>query len=124
MSDERWAEDRVRSWQHAAISYLVQIADIDSQRSYWLCGEGCAISSPSELLCQLFDDTGLGILLDEGRLAFDPVVDQMLLRLNRLADRVDYGAPPDVLLSSKSWHDVVDLARQVLIRIGRRDQVN
>lgn len=91
---------------------LGELADPEFQQRVWVRGEGPEVSSFVEVACQLFDDTGLGDLLDGGSA---PVVlgleaTEVLLRLRQLVDAVPQGVDDESLLRLPTWGEIVQTA--------------
>lgn len=57
----------MEAWQHEVVTSLRDISDIEAQRRSMLAAENAEIIlDPVDLMCQLFDDTGLGDKLGAG----------------------------------------------------------
>ena len=104
----------MQGWQHeSVIANLSDIANIDAQRATWISGVGRPIPDPSELGCQLFDDTDLGNMLSAG-LVFSRECDQLLRRLGELFGASSLEGPLAAVLESAEWRGIVALARASL----------
>ena len=95
------------------IATLGDIANIDAQRASWISGVGHAIPDPTELCCQLFDDTYLDNMLSGG-LVFSRECDQLLRRLGELFEASSLEGSPAAVLESPEWREIVALARASL----------
>lgn len=97
----------MEAWQAAFIESLEQASDIERQRRAWTA-HSHDVPDPTELMCQIFDDSAVGDFLEEGPV-FSEAADASLRRLSSLADRVDLHLPPDALLASEVW---IEFARE------------
>ena len=64
---------------------------------------------PSELVCVLFDDSGLDAALDQGGV-FWPELDHHLRVMSALVDRIDVERTPQEVLDDPLWALLVDLS--------------
>jgi hypothetical protein len=91
---------------------LRQLADPEFQARVWVRGEGPEVSSYVEVACQLFDDTGLGDLLEHG--TADAVIGSEavgeLLRLWQLVDSIPSGVDAASLARLPAWKEIVRVA--------------
>jgi hypothetical protein len=102
--------------RQAVVDGLRELSDIDLQRRSWVEGLGGRLPSPVELVCQLFDDSGLGDLLDIGRV-FSVESDGALKELGRRVSLVNMDQPLDDLLEDPDWHRVVKKAKEALLNL-------
>lgn len=104
------------------ISALRDLSDADFQRRTWLASEGPVVSSFSEDVCQVFDDTGLSLALDAGRCP--PELEEQafaaLQELDAAVRRVDQASPPERLLRDPRVKEVREIAARVLALVGDR----
>ena len=94
------------------VQCLHQLASTEFQERVWVRGEGPEISFYDELVCQLFDDTGLGALL-ESENASAVLGDEAtgsLLRLSHLLDQIPPGIGAEALLQLPIWREIVEVA--------------
>ena len=91
---------------------LGQLADPNFQERVWVRGEGPEVSSYVEVVCQLFDDTGLGDLLEGGSASavMGLEVTAELLRLQQLIDAIPSGVDAQSLLRLPTWKKIVEVA--------------
>lgn len=91
---------------------LGQLADPEFQERVWVRGQGPEVSSYVEVVCQLFDDTGLGDLLDDGaaEAAFGSEAVGELLRLRQLVDSIPSGVDAASLVRLPAWEETVRVA--------------
>jgi hypothetical protein len=70
------------------VDALRELSDESLQRRRWLSsGEG-EVSSFTEAVCQLFDDSGLGDELDKGREVFGHSIDDSLRQFDMMLSRL------------------------------------
>lgn len=105
------------------IAALRDLSDADFQRRAWLASEGPVVSSFSEDVCQVFDDTGLSLALDAGRCP--PELDEQafaaLQELDAAVRRVvEQAAPPERLLQDPRVKEVREIAGRALALVGER----
>lgn len=98
-------------WQQLVIDALDELCDGSFQERVWLRREGDGISCPVETVNQLFDDSGLSDLLDDG-VVFSDVADATLKRLGELIDTIDFRRPIEELLADPDWQRLRQLAFQ------------
>ena len=98
---------------------LQHLSDADFQRKAWLASEGPVVSSFSEDVCQVFDDTGLSIPLDNQTRPseLDEQTYALLQQLDSAVSRVDQSAPPEVLLRDPQVEKVRQIAARALARL-------
>lgn len=102
-------------------SSLAELADEDFQRQLWLGKiEGLA-GSPTEAVCSLFDDSGLGAALDaEG--AFNEDIDNQLLEIDNQISDIDFeGRPMEEVLTDPKMATVRQQAAKALFMIVRSE---
>lgn len=85
---------------------LQELADEEIQRRRWTASEG-EVSSFTEAVEQLYDDSALILELRAGRVVYSPRIDDMLRELNMLLKKVDDVRPPE---------DVVQDPRMATVR--------
>ena len=102
------------------VECLRQLADRSFQERVWVRGEGPEVSSYVEMVCQLFDDTGVGELLDAGGAAkaLGAEASQELAKLSGLLDGFPPGLDPASLLRSPAWTDVLRTAARAGELVG------
>lgn len=95
---------------------LGDLADIDFQRRAWLSADGPEVSSFDELICQVFDDTGLSDVIDKPYL--EDIVGRAaaarLRTLDRAVSEIDSDLPPAELILLPEMARIRELARQAL----------
>lgn len=114
-------------WHEAVLASLAELRDATRQQQAWL-ETGAELyafpSSPSELVCELFDDTGLAELLSTG--AFGGKADALLRELDQLLREIDLARAPELLLADRSWQMAQRLAgvahAEIELALGRNDE--
>ena len=97
---------------------LKELSDVDFQRRVWVRGEGSEISSLTETMCELFDDSGLTLALDKGEgSVYDEEIDAALRRLGTMMDAVDTSADTEEIIESARWTRIVRLAEDTRQKI-------
>lgn len=91
---------------------LYELSDIEFQRRVWIRAEGYEESSITELISQLFDDTGLGDSLEKSGngTVFSSKIDSILTELSHLIDKIDFNIDIELLLNHSSWTEIRYLA--------------
>ena len=100
---------RPAEWRSGVVEVLGDIADVDAQRSFWVDGVGRPVPDPTELVCQLFDDTALSIELASGRV-FSEECDELLRKLGRLCDAAPLSGKPADIVATPEWREIVSVA--------------
>lgn len=100
-------------WHENFLLALEELSDPEAQRRSWLHGDETNVPPPSELINQVFDDSGIIDLLDDGPV-FSDRADKALRDLSDLVDTSDLNQPIENLLASKHWLQVASLARLAL----------
>ena len=96
------------------LSSLRDLADEKLQEDRWIHGVARGPMSPTEAICQLFDDTASTDYLEKERQPVLSVrVAAMLRGLRALLERVDVDLPPRILLNHPSWRAVQHFAREI-----------
>ena len=95
---------------------LRELADAGEQRRLWLStgAMGAEVSSFSECICRLIDDSGLEIALERASVVYTQPIDDRLALLRRALRRVDATQPLDALLEDPALQEVRALAQDVL----------
>ena len=91
---------------------LRDLADRSFQERVWIRGEGPEVPDFVELVCQIFDDTGLGDLLASGQAdrALGTEAATELAKLSALLDAIPEGLDHVALLRLAAWDEVVSTA--------------
>lgn len=105
------------------VDCLLELASTAFQERVWVRGEGPEVSSYVEVVCQLFDDTGLGDILESGLGSdvFGNEAGSELMRLRTLIDGLPQGLDAPSLLRHPIWKEVVGTAGRAadLVAKGR-----
>ena len=96
------------------IESLRYLSDEKFQCRAWLASEGPEVSSFTEDVCQMFDDTGLSRDLDRDRCPplLDPFSFSLLHKLRWAVSAIDHGTPEEEIISSFKMDRVREIAAQ------------
>lgn len=108
----------VKPWQRLVLDALRELSDPSFQVRVWLRREGEEISSPGETVNQLFDDSGLGDLLEDG-LVFSEEADSALRKLGKYVDTIDFERSVAEILADGRWQEVRQLASKAMSEVSR-----
>lgn len=108
---------KLEPWQRLVLDSLRELSDASFQTRVWLRREGEEISSPTETVNQLFDDSGLGDLL-EGELVFSEKADSLLKELSRHVDTINFEQPIEELLFGERWLRLRQLASDAMSEVN------
>ena len=99
-------------WHDSLLESLEVLADIPLQVRIWVEGDTTVfVESPTELVCQVFDDSAILELMTSG-IVFSDGVDSVLREMDSLAARINLRQSPRVLLDDPDWRKLSGLARQ------------
>ena len=104
--------------KHDVLDCLRELSNAQFQRRVWLASSGPEVSSFSEAVCQLFDDTGLGDALDRGSPVFSAAADSTLKNLMQAASRVDRSLSPGSLIDAPQMDLIRNLAAMAIEQIS------
>ncbi|MCL1918710.1 MAG: hypothetical protein FWG14_10405 [Peptococcaceae bacterium] len=93
----------LREWQMKNLTDALRwLSDANTQEKSWILHEGQYIPVFSELICQLFDDTGLQDIIDENILEnfFPEDVCAYIYSLNKAVSQVNQSLPLNEMLNS------------------------
>jgi hypothetical protein len=107
---------KLEPWQQLVLDTLRELSDASFQTRVWVRCEN-EISSPTEAVNQLFDDSGLGDLL-EGELVFSEKADLLLKELSRHVDTINFEQPIEELLSDDRWPKLRQLAADAMSEVN------
>lgn len=105
-------------WHDNFLLSLRELADLNAQRRAWLGGDESGIPVASELLNEVFDDSGLTELLKRGPV-FSKKADQALKDLNKLSAQIDLDQSTENLVTSKHWLQITLLAAVALKAVNK-----
>ena len=108
---------KTQPWHELLLEALAEAADRDAQHRAWVEESGPNLPPPKELVCQIFEDSGLGDLLEEG--VFSEEVDGIFRQMDSLAKEVDLDQAPDLLLKDSAWGRFCHLARLADLGVRR-----
>ena len=102
------------------VECLCELGSPEFQERVWVRGEGPEVSTYTEVICQLFDDTGLGDMLDSGAasIEFGPQAEASLLTLRSLLSQVPEGVDARSLFGLPIWRAVVEAARTSAVLVA------
>jgi hypothetical protein len=104
------------------VDCLRELSDINYQKRVWLASTGPEISSYTEAVCQLFDDSGLGVELEKHDVIFSEDIDNKLRVLHtKLAEIDDSKAPFDIINEPK-MKNIRLLSMELLKLLSQRGQ--
>jgi hypothetical protein len=78
---------------------------------------------PEELICQVFDDSGIDDALIDG-IVFSANADEILKQLSRAAATIDASGRPEEFVRGEEWKRVVHLAEKALAAIAHDSMMN
>lgn len=93
---------------------LRELADKAYQQRIWTASSGPEISSFTEAVCQLFDDSGLGDELDKSRTVFSAMIDARLRVLGDELVAFDDNRAPSEIIEDPKMEKLRVLARELL----------
>ena len=105
-------------WHDSVLLSLRLLADLELQRAAWMEGEG-ACPDATEILCGLFDDSGLDELLEEGEV-FWPELDHHLRVMSQFGERIGTERPPGEILGDPLWTTLATLSTKALAALESR----
>jgi predicted GTPase len=94
-------------------SALRELSDERTQTTLWCSEGGSEVSSLTEAISRLWDDSGLGDAMERG-VVFDEAIDDRLRRLQQVLDILDESSPPPELLASPQLGVARSLATELL----------
>jgi hypothetical protein len=112
MSEKKWIAHFLES--------LRQLADVGAQERAWIENKSPGFPAPEELICQVFDDSGIDDALASGGV-FSADADALLRQLSGAVGGLDVSRRPAELLRDEDWTRVVGLAGKVLAAIPERN---
>lgn len=95
------------------IDALTELADVNTQRDFWINGRG-GQSALAEAVETLFTDSGLSELLEDGVIAFSPIIDQKLKLLDVLVAEVPGTHSPSEVVNDERMLPIRELSRELL----------
>ena len=102
------------------VGSLKELADKGYQERLWLASSGDEISSLTEAVCQLFDDSGLGDALDRNNRVYGDPVDHMLRQLDGILRQLPRNTHPSIVIDDPKMEMVRNLASRVLSLIDKQ----
>lgn len=105
-------------WHDLVVDNLRRLGDQELQRAAWIEGEG-GCPDATELLCGLFDDSGLDDLLEAGDV-FWPELDHHLRVMSQFCERIGTERPPQEILEDPLWKTLAVLSVKALEALEAR----
>lgn len=102
-----------QSWHNEFFQSLAELANVEAQQQEWLAGGGASLPAPSELVCQVFDDSGLDNLLANGQV-FSSAADAVLREMSDLVTKIDLEQDPENILRDARWLELTTLAEKAV----------
>ena len=96
---------------------LRELADESMQRELWLSIGKSDVSSLTESISRLLDDSGLGDALDSAQVVYDPEIDEQLRQLGDALANIDDARPPETVLDDPDLQRVRELAAALLLAL-------
>jgi len=101
-------------WHGPFVQSLEEAADLDRQRAGWADRTDANFPMPTELISQVFDDSGIDDLLGTGEVVFSESTDAALRTLSAAVAEIDLDQHPEQLWASETWRGFVNEAARVL----------
>jgi hypothetical protein len=98
---------------------LRELADGPYQRRLWLASGGEEVSSFTECVCRLWDDSGLVLALERAHAVYTPEIDNHLRELGVVLRGIDDSRPPKAILKDPQLHRARVLAQSLLLDLRR-----
>jgi hypothetical protein len=104
-------------YKEIVLEKLKELSDIEIQRRLW-CAISGEVSSFTECVSQLFDDSGLSSAFEKHQPVFGPIADETLRQLDRAISRIDQSLPPADLLERPQMRVIRGIASKALRLLG------
>ncbi|MGH2572317.1 MAG: hypothetical protein ACRDGU_02315 [Actinomycetota bacterium] len=98
---------------------LRELADEAYQRRLWLASGGSEVSSFTECVSRLWDDSGLSEALDQPHSVYTPEIDDHLRELRAFLGRIDDSRSPEAILKDPRLESVRAMAYALLQDLRR-----
>ena len=100
---------------------LEELATIEIQHSRWVEGKN-EISSFTEAICQVFDDSHLAKAIDSGHLAneFSNEIFSNVTKLDKLIDSIPEFESPQVIIEHPKMKNIRNLAQELFMQFRDR----
>lgn len=105
-------------WASRFLQPLREMSDVSAQQRACIDGDLPSFPDPVELVCQVFDDSGVDDALAAGTV-FSPEADDLLRQLNEAVEAADVSGQADRWINERPWTLVADLARRALLAISK-----
>jgi hypothetical protein len=100
-------------------SALRELADATHQRELWLASGGPEVSSFTECISRLWDDSGLGDALERPRVVYSPEIDRRLRELRVVLTGIDDSRSPEEILKDPELDRARSMASALLEALRR-----
>jgi hypothetical protein len=104
-------------YDHLVLSALAELSDEEYQRRVWNSVDGPEVSSFTESVERLWDDSGLSADLESEHGAYGHLIDQRLRELDLRLSKIDSDRYPDEIIADPAMSAIRQLAREI------RDQI-
>jgi len=106
------------TWESPFLESLREMSDVSAQRRAWIDGDLPNFPDPTELVSQVFDDSGLDDALAAGQV-FSPEADDLLRQLSGAVEGIDVSGRAEGWIGDVPWLRVTDLAKRALVAISK-----
>jgi len=96
---------------------LRELSDASYQKRIWNVSSGSEISSFSEAVCQLFNDSGLCVELDKGHAVFSSSLSHKLRLLRSKLSSVEEMRSPNEIIEDPKMQAIRELSEELLSQI-------
>lgn len=108
--------DNYKNWEQRVYGAIRDISDIEFQKRAWL-SNGNEVSSFSEIICTLYDDSFFDEFLEENDLTsknidYDIILEMKLLK--HMLDLYDSSNDESIILRDPQWHAIVEQAKKII----------
>lgn len=93
---------------------LREFSDASYQKRVWNASSGPEVSSFSEAVCQLFDDSGLDVELDKGSTVFSSHLDLKLKSLRSKLSSIEKEMSPNEIINDPKMQAIRELSHEIL----------
>jgi len=105
------------TWKECVLDVVRRVADRSYQEKAWF-GEGDSVSSPEELICEIFDDYMYDEFLKSADIDMTPLQNQLgkelKAKLNEYSDSIGEFTDPEHVLGNPQWEKVRKAAEKFL----------
>jgi hypothetical protein len=98
---------------------LRELSDKSFQERVWTASSGPEISSLTEAQCQLFNDSGLDLLLEKDGV-FGVSIDNSLRKLRLMLKEIEHDRKPQDVINDPKMIKVRELSEQILAQLPKQ----